>query len=503
MSASFSISFAAAAPESRSRPAHAAVARVQRLDALSASSAAPTVLSAAQEVVVPGSGEAHVSVAPGHYAVQVILPTGRILQEHCEVSEGEMRPLTFHDDRSDDRFSLQALGGADLPTDILDQLVGSRPPPAAAPPAAAEPRPRRPDRAAKAFLPHGAPKRAAAKKAPGGPRGTVRRSKSASAGASAGTAGRGKAGSARQREQVAVTRNIVRAPPAAPALTEPKLTIGISGPLRAEHMDAAHVWSTLGMADPPIHGGGQWDSIPPEAAREGAAVWHLPGDIVPFEERRWGVVETASCREIFSLPLPWWAGTTGGPTTLEIAVDSGTRGRAMTSLGVRDPLLEGLLAYLDRGQLANARPIVEALDASGTITKLIQDKMQNPLAACAAAYLGLAIFDPGEQERWDSWLPNVMNWFPWLPDGAIVHARRIVLRPSHSDENLEALDALKRAFRAGIPYYSVGVQLMREMLSLFLHDPEASDMLERVQGVASRVDLGQMFTVLRYPRPVA
>lgn len=493
MVSSFSIGFAAAAATERDRPAHAAVARVQRLDNLS--SDADWGAAAAQEVVVPGTGQASVSVTPGLYAVQVILPTGRILQEHCEVGEDEVRPLIFEDDRSEDRFSLQGFGGSELPGDVLEQLVGARRPGADVPAApAARPLAKRKSFAAKKT------KSPAARKAAIYPRGGVGiRGASASAGAA--SAARG--GLARSRPRQEATAREAYAPRAAPPERKPTLAIGTSELLGPETTNPLQIWSLLAEAQPPFPGQGTWMDAPPAASQSGAALWHLPGGIVPMNSRRWAIVESTTCREIFSLPLPWRAVMTNQPATLEVAVDAGARGRAMTSLAMRDPLLEGLLAYFDRGQLASARPIVEALDANGTITQLIMQKNRNPLAACAAAYVGLAIFDPGEQERWDSWLPNLMNWFPRLPDGGIVHARRIVLRPSHPEENQEALAALKRAFRAGIPYYSVGVQLMREMLSLFLHDAEAAEMYEKVRGVASRVDLGQMFTVLRYPKAVA
>ena len=168
---------------------------------------------------------------------------------------------------------------------------------------------------------------------------------------------------------------------------------------------------------------------------------------------------------------------------------------------VRDPVLGGMLAYLGRGHLANVRPLVASLDHDGLIERTIRGKRRNPLAACAAAYVALAIFEPGERARWDGWLPNIMNWFPWLPDGAIVHARRIIQQARHSAEKDEALAALKRAYRCGIPYFAVGILHLRDLLMMFsTNDPDAREMLEKVSRVTSRIDTGQAFTVLRYPK---
>ena len=439
MTASLSISFRAA--RTASHVAHAAVARVQHLTpAISARSAADAS-SMAKEVIVPGVGEADLNVEPGVYNVQLILPTGQILQDYCEVGDGETQMVVFSEDAAADApFSLQDLVGSDIPTDVLDQLVKARTP---------------------------APSDTA-------------------------TVGATSVGSVRATIPRASPEP---AQPAVEAVGPPTdLRIGSSEMLRGPDC-----WFALAESQPPFPDEGTWNTLGSQAQHQCTELWRLPTNIVPAGKRRWGFVQARGCTELFSLPLPWRRATTFDAAEVEVTVDPCAKGRAMTSLGIRDPQLEGLLGLLDRGRLGSARPIVEALDTPGNISEVILKKLENPLAACAAAYIGLAIFDPGEQERWDSWLPNIMKYFPDIPDGAVVHARRIILRPSDPEENKEALAALKAAHRAGIPYYSVGLQLMREMLSFFPDDDEARDMLAQVAQVASRVDLGQIFTVLRFP----
>jgi hypothetical protein len=125
--------------------------------------------------------------------------------------------------------------------------------------------------------------------------------------------------------------------------------------------------------------------------------------------------------------------------------------------------------------------------------------MSNPLAACAAAYVGLAVYPPNEQERWDGWLRNCMERFPGVPDAAIVHARRLILRPGISEDQTQAAAALRKACAAGIPYFSAGIFLLREMLlQLSVEHPDFVAMAEDVGRIAGRVDAGQIFTVLRY-----
>ena len=221
------------------------------------------------------------------------------------------------------------------------------------------------------------------------------------------------------------------------------------------------------------------------------------------DNRNWAMLSYDDCIEIASIPLPWRLGSER-MASVEMLLDRDPDTlRARTSLAVRDPKLGGLLAYLGRGNLGPARTIFNDLDYGSIVHEAIGQKRLNPLAACAAAYVGLAVFEPGERERWDSWLSNIMDWFPSIPDGAIVHARRIINRPNGPSELSEALVALKTAFEAGLPYFTAGLLLLRDSLVLFApRDEEARLMLEEVSRAASRVDQTQVFTVLQYPKEV-
>jgi hypothetical protein len=236
---------------------------------------------------------------------------------------------------------------------------------------------------------------------------------------------------------------------------------------------------------------------------EGAVrLWRVRHAAEQFEPRHWAVMEAADTVELGSLPLPWLDLRSGEYIKVEALVDeSSARSGARMVLTMPDPTLGGLLAYIGRGRIGAAQVLVDSLANEGLIERTIAQKEGNPLAACAAAYAGLAMFDPAERERWDGWLSNCMNRFPWLPDAAIAHARRIILRPSSPGENEQALDALKTAYRRGIPYFSAGVQHLRDgLMMLGGKDAEAEAMLEAVRRVASRIDLGQTFTVLRFPK---
>ena len=94
-----------------------------------------------------------------------------------------------------------------------------------------------------------------------------------------------------------------------------------------------------------------------------------------------------------------------------------------------------------------------------------------------------------------------MNYFPWLPDGAIQYAW-LQLRQSPSEENRDrARKALITAFRRGVPYYTLGLQWMVDGLTLLGEDDqEAQRMLQAVQQISWRSDTSQTFTSIALAR---
>ena len=237
-----------------------------------------------------------------------------------------------------------------------------------------------------------------------------------------------------------------------------------------------------------------------------SALWRIaPGDTAPPTRttRRWARIALPDGRvELASLPLPWFCSASNTHAPAELLVDPAREGGAATTVAVRDTRLAGLLAYLDRGQAGAARPMLKELERDDLIRGTIFEKMVNPLAACAAAYVGLAVYDPAEREQWDQWLGNCMSRFPDIPDAAIVHARRLVLRPADGADNDRAAAALRLAMAAGVPFFSAGVLLLREMLLQLCADhADLETLADKAGRIAGRVDPGQVFTVLRHAAP--
>jgi hypothetical protein len=245
-----------------------------------------------------------------------------------------------------------------------------------------------------------------------------------------------------------------------------------------------------------------WKDAQPVEVRGSVGIWRVEAkspENLKTSTRKWARIELADGGvEIASLPLPWYCTGSEVFAPAEILVDPERQGGASTTVAVRDAKLSGLLAYLDRGQAGAARPLLEQIESENLIERTIEDKMSNPLAACAAAYVGLSAYPPNEREEWDRWLQNCMMKFPDVPDAAIVHARRLILRPDVS-ANVTATEALKRAIKAGPPFFSAGVALLREMLlQLSADQPELMPLADRAAELAARADPTQIFTVLRF-----
>lgn len=247
----------------------------------------------------------------------------------------------------------------------------------------------------------------------------------------------------------------------------------------------------------------QWSNVAASNRQGDSAIWRIRGSAAEAPTkltRRWARIELPTGGyEIASLPLPWLRVGSDEYLGADVLVDPSRRPGASMTVAVGDGQLAGLLAFLDRGQASAAGPLLAELEQTNLIERTIYDKMANPLAACAAAYVGLAVYSPTEREQWDHWLSNCMTRFPDIPDAAIVHARRLILRPTGSEGNDHAASALRAACAAGVPFFSAGVFLLREMLVLLSADhSDLRDLAERANVLASRVDASQAFTVARF-----
>ena len=174
-----------------------------------------------------------------------------------------------------------------------------------------------------------------------------------------------------------------------------------------------------------------------------------------------------------------------------------------TTTTVRDNQVGGLLAYLGNNRLGDAATVVRSAADEGLIEELIAEKGENPLAACGAAYVGLAtLLGRKDRPRWTRWLVNLANRYDWMPDGAIVQGAYLLQFAKDRADLDAALAAFKTAYRRGLPYYAAGVpQLLNGLFSFIEKDKEAKAMHEKVSRVALCVDPNQQFTVVTIRPP--
>lgn len=96
-----------------------------------------------------------------------------------------------------------------------------------------------------------------------------------------------------------------------------------------------------------------------------------------------------------------------------------------------------------------------------------------------------------DEQVWDQWLTSLANWFPGLPDGAVIKGYRLLQLRRYEETPARLWEGLER----GIPYFAAVIR----MLSLGFSQLEDDKGLKLVTRIAARADPGQAFTVLRLP----
>jgi hypothetical protein len=148
---------------------------------------------------------------------------------------------------------------------------------------------------------------------------------------------------------------------------------------------------------------------------------------------------------------------------------------------------EALLGYMRTGAVAGAEAIAE---------RLLQRKLGDPISAAVGGYYLLHI---GQLDRLSWWGPNLSDWFPWFPDGAVIngwqhiHSGRKGGRgaESHFDK---ARQELLTATTRGIPVYTEGLRLLNDGLRLIFaqnktRDTEIAAALELVTPLADAAEV--------------
>ncbi len=230
----------------------------------------------------------------------------------------------------------------------------------------------------------------------------------------------------------------------------------------------------------------------------GSGPWHDGG-------RYYGLVRhpPAGPPLLAVLPVPWHQIDFSGDALVDVVVDSSDANLprrewpVRVSVVVRDNVMASVFGYLSSGDLPAAERV------AGTAVDFLYSKGENALAAAGGAYALVRIpIDPKRPPVWVPWLENLRNWFPWLPDGAILdgwaHLNGIGRTPNVAEAAAAFVDATQR----GVPFYTMGVKLLFDGLTRAEAELKAppkgfARALEFARRMAFRVDVRQTFTVVR------
>ncbi|HEY6141608.1 MAG TPA: hypothetical protein VI670_27935 [Thermoanaerobaculia bacterium] len=164
---------------------------------------------------------------------------------------------------------------------------------------------------------------------------------------------------------------------------------------------------------------------------------------------------------------------------------------------------ETLLSYFENGVFTAARQLSAKVVRDAF--SLLEDKREDPFGAAIAGYVLLRTNASREDERErQSWMLNLANWFPLIPDGAVIYGASLLHGENGEDPTRlnEARSFLLKAVSRGIPTYTMGLRLLFDTLRSLAEeredDAELATALARVRAVAAYADWTAQTTTLTY-----
>ncbi len=144
---------------------------------------------------------------------------------------------------------------------------------------------------------------------------------------------------------------------------------------------------------------------------------------------------------------------------------------------------EAILDLINNGGIKEAKTLMNKQEAE----QLLKEKRND---CSAAAIGGYYLLKTGELPRLHDWANNLAEWFPYLPDGAIIHAWQMICG-RYVDQTFirkRLLDAVKR----GVPVYTEGLRLLYDGLyqltAIRKNDSELREALILIRELALNAD---------------
>jgi hypothetical protein len=155
-----------------------------------------------------------------------------------------------------------------------------------------------------------------------------------------------------------------------------------------------------------------------------------------------------------------------------------------TALPVNSALTDSVAAYLATGHLR------QAADAVANARKLLLDKVSDPVGAALGGY---ALLRLGRLDKVEHWVQNLAEWFPALPDGAVIAAEQA----ARSGRTEQADDWLREAVRRGTPMFADGLSLLATRIRPKCTDATDDEDVMRILEIATLADFAQV--VVAFP----
>lgn len=226
-------------------------------------------------------------------------------------------------------------------------------------------------------------------------------------------------------------------------------------------------------------------------------------------QRSWILVSGCNGDEtLVAYPEEWDANTSTDIFRLTVnrptTKGKGPESKWSTHLDLKDSSYGSVIEYLNRRDTKSSSAVMRTIRAQAS--KMLYDKLGNPFAAAAGAYLFALGGDPGQEH--EQWMDSLCGRFPWLPDGPIALGWKCLRtgRRGSSDWR-QARQHFAMATQRGLPYYSIGLHILVDGLTLLSmaepEDIEIKDMLTAATAVNMACVRSEPFTTLelwRYGR---
>jgi len=214
-------------------------------------------------------------------------------------------------------------------------------------------------------------------------------------------------------------------------------------------------------------------------------------------DRAYVLVSDAGCEWLVGLPHPWLSTLRQEFVPIDLTSDVDDPARPRVTLLPRDEQLAPLIGFIRAGDTRSTLAVARAAKQS------LLEKVENPYAAALGGLVLVSAMLSGEDrsrsENWHHWVSNLSDWFPWMADAHVLRGWLILLTKSDGPE--AARDMFLRAASCALPVYGQSLRLLVDGLRWFRsaanEDDEVEAALKRIDLVALRQDTKSVFTTVR------